>query len=207
MSLKNPKIKKMNLFVRIITFGWPGAITLAPFGIYIRERYFEWNNEYHRTNKTPAYYTWCGIVQHEKIHWKQQLSLLIIFFYPWYLIEWLIRILTPPWNTAYVDISMEMEANDFEYVPGYLEIRKPFAYLKYIGKSQKQKKLNTMKETAKENLRAFGFDKEVADVEGGKCPFCRSSETKKDDFRDKKSFKEFQISGLCQKCQDDFFGA
>lgn len=64
-----------------------------------------------------------------------------------------------------------------------------------------------MKDTAKKNLKAFGFDKEVADVESGKCPFCKSRKTKKDDFRDENSYKEFQISGLCQKCQDDFFGA
>ena len=29
--------KDMNLFVRIITFGWAAAITLAPFGIYIQK--------------------------------------------------------------------------------------------------------------------------------------------------------------------------
>ena len=65
-----PKIKKMNLFVRILTFGWAAGITLAPFGIYIKEGY-----ENQR-----------GIITHEKIHWQQQLEMLIIFFYLWYVI-------------------------------------------------------------------------------------------------------------------------
>lgn len=39
----------------------------------------------------------------------------------------------------------------------------------------------------------------------GKCPFCGKT-INLNDFRDSKSLKEYQISGLCQKCQDKFFG-
>lgn len=40
-------------------------------------------------------------------------------------------------------------------------------------------------------------------INSGKCRFC---ETPIGDFRDDLSRKEFKISGLCQKCQDDAFG-
>ena len=36
------------------------------------------------------------------------------------------------------------------------------------------------------------------------CPFCGKL-VSFDDFRDDLSRKEYQISGLCQKCQDGFF--
>ena len=40
--------------------------------------------------------------------------------------------------------------------------------------------------------------------EAGDCPFCGHT-VKTNEFRDFKSRDEFKISGLCQKCQDDFF--
>ena len=36
------------------------------------------------------------------------------------------------------------------------------------------------------------------------CPFCGKA-VDINNFRDELSLKEFQISGLCQSCQDDFF--
>jgi transcription initiation factor IIE alpha subunit len=56
----------------------------------------------------------------------------------------------------------------------------------------------------KELLKTAGFSSEVAMVEQGLCPFCGEviDESK---FRDELSRKEFTISGLCQKCQDDVF--
>jgi len=117
-AMWEPKIKKMNLFVRILTFGWAAGITLCPFGIYIKEGY-----ENQR-----------GIIVHENIHWRQQLEMLIIFFYLWYVIEWLIKI---PFKgkKAYSSLSFEREANAFEYDDTYLTIRKPYAWLKYVFKN------------------------------------------------------------------------
>ena len=40
--------------------------------------------------------------------------------------------------------------------------------------------------------------------EEGKCPFC-GKDMSNPSFRDEKSKKEFNISGLCQDCQDNFF--
>jgi hypothetical protein len=46
---------------------------------------------------------------------------------------------------------------------------------------------------------------EVAELIGeGRCPICKQEVDKK--FRDKLSEVEFEISGLCQKCQDNIFG-
>ena len=74
-----PKFKKFNWFVKIITFNWPLAITLSPFGIYVNQRYSTIEDLSERTKN------------HESIHWKQQLEMLIIIFYLWYGIEWLIK--------------------------------------------------------------------------------------------------------------------
>jgi transcription initiation factor IIE alpha subunit len=61
-----------------------------------------------------------------------------------------------------------------------------------------------MLDSQKEFLRKLGFTKELERHEQGLCPFC-GEEVNKDDFRDKISLKEFEISGLCQKCQDITF--
>ena len=42
-------------------------------------------------------------------------------------------------------------------------------------------------------------------IEQGICSGC-GSDVLDTTFRDELSFKEFTISGLCQKCQDDIFG-
>lgn len=54
-------------------------------------------------------------------------------------------------------------------------------------------------------MRAAGFGKFVDSVNKGKCPWCGSNKLKREDFKDELSWKEFGISGLCQKCQTGFF--
>jgi uncharacterized CHY-type Zn-finger protein len=49
----------------------------------------------------------------------------------------------------------------------------------------------------------FGEMVEKADL--GFCPIC-SKPVVTTEFKNELSRKEFQISGMCQKCQDDFFG-
>jgi uncharacterized CHY-type Zn-finger protein len=56
----------------------------------------------------------------------------------------------------------------------------------------------------KEIMKQAGFGEEVKAVEQGLCPFCKKP-INQEDFRDALSRKEFTISGLCQKCQDEFF--
>lgn len=48
------------------------------------------------------------------------------------------------------------------------------------------------------------FPLESLRVMGGNCPFC-SKPVNRDDLRDDLSKREFDISGICQACQDDFF--
>ena len=53
-------------------------------------------------------------------------------------------------------------------------------------------------------VRKAGFGKEVDRVKVGKCPLCNEIvDTSK--FKDEISMKEFNISGICQVCQDETF--
>jgi len=57
----------------------------------------------------------------------------------------------------------------------------------------------------KKIMKISGLGDMVKAVEEGLCPFCRNP-VNFEDFRDDLSRREFKISGLCQKCQDEFFG-
>lgn len=56
----------------------------------------------------------------------------------------------------------------------------------------------------KDIMWALGFGPEVHAVERGECPFCHKPVVQTE-FRDERSRREFHISGLCQKCQDEVF--
>jgi len=56
-----------------------------------------------------------------------------------------------------------------------------------------------------ELLKALGFDDEVENLKSGRCPFCGSTKTSKEDFRDEMSYREFKISGLCQHLSGKYF--
>lgn len=72
-------------------------------------------------------------VQHEKIHTRQFLELLIVGFYFWYVIEWGIRLLQyRNARMAYYNISFEREAYTNQRRKNYLEKRKPFASFHYL---------------------------------------------------------------------------
>ena len=69
-------------------------------------------------------------INHELIHERQAKEMLFVFFYLWYLIEWLIR-LTGKGN-AYHKISFEREAYINQNNLLYLTGRKMFNFIKYI---------------------------------------------------------------------------
>lgn len=73
------------------------------------------------------------LINHEKIHLRQQLEMLVIFFYIWYIFEYYfhLRKLKNPYK-AYRAISFEKEAYDNETDFGYLKSRKPLRFLKYL---------------------------------------------------------------------------
>tara|TARA_Y100000031_G_C7897286_1_gene237897 strand:+ start:98 stop:316 length:219 start_codon:yes stop_codon:yes gene_type:complete len=54
-------------------------------------------------------------------------------------------------------------------------------------------------------LRSIGFGTEANRVNEKKCPFC-GKDVANGTFKDEVSRKEFNISGLCQSCQDRTFG-
>lgn len=56
-----------------------------------------------------------------------------------------------------------------------------------------------------EIMKAAGFGDAVDAKHLGICPFC-GREIQASEFRNELSKREYKISGLCQKCQDDFFG-
>ena len=72
-------------------------------------------------------------LNHEKIHLRQQLELLVLFFYVWYAIEFFIRYLDcRDGMLAYRNISFEREAYRRENDIGYLKKRPFWAFLKFI---------------------------------------------------------------------------
>lgn len=64
------------------------------------------------------------LINHEKIHLRQQLEMLVIPFYIWYLIEY--------YTKGYWNVSFEKEAYANENNLNYLNNRKLFSFVKYI---------------------------------------------------------------------------
>lgn len=74
-----------------------------------------------------------SLINHEKIHLRQQIELLVIIFYLWYSIEFLIRLFVyKNWNSAYKNISFEREAYINEKDLNYLKSRPFWYFIKYI---------------------------------------------------------------------------
>lgn len=72
------------------------------------------------------------LLNHEKIHMKQQLELLIIPFYLIYFLEFLIKLIKyRNWNIAYRKISFEKESYKNENDLNYLVSRSFWAFIKY----------------------------------------------------------------------------
>jgi uncharacterized CHY-type Zn-finger protein len=57
----------------------------------------------------------------------------------------------------------------------------------------------------KKIMQAVGFGKEVKLAEQGKCPFCQKKFNPDTEFKNELSRREFEISSLCQTCQDRIF--
>lgn len=72
-------------------------------------------------------------VNHEKIHLRQQLELLIFPFYIFYILEYIIRLIQyKDKDLAYRNISFEREAYTNERDLDYLKNRSLFGFLNYI---------------------------------------------------------------------------
>ena len=99
-----------------------GFIAINLFGVlFVR-------NEYKERFESGGFAT---TLNHESIHTEQIKELGYIFFYIWYLIEWLLRL---PFGNAYYNISFEREAYTNEKNRNYLQTRKHHSFLKYMKK-------------------------------------------------------------------------
>ncbi|POS02519.1 hypothetical protein Q361_10325 [Flavobacterium croceum DSM 17960] len=74
-------------------------------------------------------------ITHERIHLQQQLELLILPFYVWYVLEFLIRLVQyKNRREAYYNICFEREAYRYESDFLYLKKRKKWSFLKFLKK-------------------------------------------------------------------------
>lgn len=109
--------------VEKITFGFASAITLYPFVLV-------------RTNTKLK----STLVRHEKIHLRQQLEMLVIPFFIFYVCEyWIRRCQYKGHYLAYRNISFEREAYENEKNPLYLKYRKAYSWSKYLAIEKKLK--------------------------------------------------------------------
>ncbi len=105
------------ILVKIITFNFARAITLFPF-IILRDKNL-------KNDKI--------ILNHEKIHIRQQLELLIIPFYLLYFLEFIFKYFKYKSRyIAYRNISFEKEAYENETNQMYLKSRKWYGFLNYL---------------------------------------------------------------------------
>jgi hypothetical protein len=97
------------------------ALTLYPW-IFVRKEY---------KNKFNA-----KAERHENTHAKQQLECLWIFFFIIYILEWAVKgvICLFTKDNAYRSISFEQEAYEHEDEVYYNDVRKHFAWIRYIFK-------------------------------------------------------------------------
>ena len=72
-------------------------------------------------------------VNHERIHLRQQLELLILPFFVWYFVEFLVRLVQyKNADLAYRNISFEREAYVNEKDLNYLKQRSFYEFVKYL---------------------------------------------------------------------------
>lgn len=72
-------------------------------------------------------------INHEKIHIHQQLELLVIPFFIFYLIEFVVRYVQfGDWETAYYNISFEKEAYDNQENMGYISHKSFWSFIDYV---------------------------------------------------------------------------
>ncbi|SDH33520.1 hypothetical protein SAMN05421818_102106 [Myroides phaeus] len=108
------KLKRMVVVCRFMVPKNYDGITLFPF-IFLRSQEMKQD---------------AVLLNHERIHLKQQMELLVVFFYIWYILSFF-------WNLinkkdvieAYKSICFEKEAYSFESDFTYLQSRKSFAFL------------------------------------------------------------------------------
>lgn len=104
-------------FMKYLVLGHASGITLWPF-VVVRDKLLAGNER---------------LINHERIHLKQQLELLLIGFYIWYVGEYLYRFIRfRDHYKAYRMISFEREAFANDNNLEYLKTRSFWGFLKYV---------------------------------------------------------------------------
>ena len=102
-------------FLNIVTRGFARAMVLFPFIIISRKE-----DKYNK-----------GLIRHEQIHIYQQLELLVVGFYLWYVTEYVVnRIKGYSHQDAYYRLSFEKEARYYECNPH--ERRRIFGFVMWL---------------------------------------------------------------------------
>ena len=78
------------------------------------------------------------LINHERIHTVQQREMLFVFFYIFYMLEWLVRL--PMKGNAYRNISFEREAYANQRNLDYLKSRPLYAWRHYLKKPVRETK-------------------------------------------------------------------
>ena len=73
------------------------------------------------------------------VWWYLAVGVTVLNWYLWYLISWLLQILLPPYDSAYLDICFEQEAYANQNDTNYLKTRRPFRWVKYLFSNFKKK--------------------------------------------------------------------
>jgi hypothetical protein len=109
MIVKNSKIPKLSSLVIDVY-----AITIWPF-VFIRDE------------GDPV------TINHEKIHLRQQIEMLLLGFYVLYSVFWLLGKIKGFTNSkAYYTIPFEKEAYENQHNFDYIENRKIYSWLRYL---------------------------------------------------------------------------
>ncbi len=104
-------------WVKFLFSDFVSAVALWPF-VLIRHPGMKWDR---------------SLIRHESIHLRQQIELLVLPFYVWYVLEYLIRwIQYRDRKQAYHNISFEREAYAHEKDKDYLVKRKLWSFLRYL---------------------------------------------------------------------------
>lgn len=115
--LKDQMIIVSKFWTNLFSFGRANAITIFPV-IFLKYAFFKNNAD---------------LIRHERIHLRQALELGIIFFYIWYLVEFVWRFVHfRDFEKAYRRISFECEAYTHEHDPEYLSRRRIWAFWHYL---------------------------------------------------------------------------
>lgn len=103
----------------------------------IRNRFIPFGRRFLAINLFGVLFTkgYCSptTINHERIHTAQMKELAYVFFYVWYVAEWMVKLVRYGDSfKAYRNISFEREAYENEGNTAYLNERRHFAFIKNL---------------------------------------------------------------------------